>query len=325
MTVNPKLISFLIASRNDSYMGESLYRLETTINSIAGSFYRMGRIAEVEIMVCDWGSEVPLCREKELNLIASAKEITKFITVPKYFADKHSGDSPFPEVLMRNVAIRRCSGEFLIATNGDIFFTDQFTASLFSMVSNLKKGFRLKLTLDYLSKIAKSNRDGRHAAFVRFAIAVWRKRSFLFYCSRQHIPYDFVCTKPSCQELLSYLQSASGQALIKYDPIPSNLMGAIGDFILLDRSAWLNMRGYDEKLIYWGWMDIDVCKRASMFHEPVDLSLFGENLFHLEHYKSRSKSNRKVNEGITHEFVKNTENDDWGFFEQKFEVSSCQS
>jgi len=40
-------------------MDDFKYRITTTINHLARNLGRLGRLADVEIVVVDWGSEVP--------------------------------------------------------------------------------------------------------------------------------------------------------------------------------------------------------------------------------------------------------------------------
>ena len=65
---NP-LISLILCSRNDSYMGNSLWRLETSINLALIHAKEADFLNKLEIIVSDWGSKEPL--SEVLNLITS--------------------------------------------------------------------------------------------------------------------------------------------------------------------------------------------------------------------------------------------------------------
>ena len=86
MTVNNNsqnhhpLISIVIPSRNDSYMGNSNWRLETAINFIALQLDLLNRLDDVEVVVVDWGSETPL--HDDLQLTGEGEKITRYILVP---------------------------------------------------------------------------------------------------------------------------------------------------------------------------------------------------------------------------------------------------
>ena len=51
---NP-LISLILCSRNDSYMGNSRWRLETSINLVLLNAKEIGLLDEIEIIVSDLG------------------------------------------------------------------------------------------------------------------------------------------------------------------------------------------------------------------------------------------------------------------------------
>ena len=55
-----KLLSLILCSRNDSYMGNSRWRLEVTLNLALINAKRANFLEDLEIIVSDWGSEIPL-------------------------------------------------------------------------------------------------------------------------------------------------------------------------------------------------------------------------------------------------------------------------
>ena len=74
------LISLILCSRNDSYMGNSRWRLETSINLALLNAKEANFLDKLEIVVSDWGSEIPL--SEVLNLVPEAKDRVKFVHVP---------------------------------------------------------------------------------------------------------------------------------------------------------------------------------------------------------------------------------------------------
>ena len=98
MLLNNPLISLILCSRNDSYMGNSRWRLETSINLALLNAKDAKFLDKLEIVVSDWGSEVPLF--EVLNLVPEAKDRVKFVHVPPYIAAVEQKDSKFPEVLL---------------------------------------------------------------------------------------------------------------------------------------------------------------------------------------------------------------------------------
>lgn len=80
--------------------------------------------------------------------------------------------------------------------------------------------------------------------------------------------------------------------------------------------------GFYEKLVYWGWQDIELHRRLLRRYEfGGDLEDHGVYVYHLEHYSSSSnrKVDRKTNEWITKENF-NINGDDWGLSKEKLNI-----
>ena len=57
--------------------------------------------------------------------------------------------------------------------------------------------------------------------------------------------------------------------------------------MMFHRDIWHACRGYDERLIYWGWMEGDLALRLNQKHQIVEFSNYvGHDLYHLEHYSN---------------------------------------
>jgi hypothetical protein len=57
---------------------------------------------------------------------------------------------------------------------------------------------------------------------------------------------------------------------------------------LAHRAMWEECRGYDERLIYYNWMETDMIRRLRQSHSLADLGeLTGYDFYHLEHYHPR--------------------------------------
>src|SRR5476651_1634421 len=67
----PPVLSLILCWRNDAYMGNSVWRLETTLNYTCDRVHALGREDDVEVIVADWGSEVPLAEVVALGPAAA--------------------------------------------------------------------------------------------------------------------------------------------------------------------------------------------------------------------------------------------------------------
>ena len=54
------LISFIFCGRNDNYLGDFKYRITTTISYLCRNLKRIGRLKDIEVIIVDWNSEIPL-------------------------------------------------------------------------------------------------------------------------------------------------------------------------------------------------------------------------------------------------------------------------
>jgi hypothetical protein len=279
------LLSLIVGGRNDGYMGDFLWRLGTAINFLADSLSAINALSEVELVVCDWGSETPL--HNALALSPTGRAISRFVIVPPDMATAAQLDSPFPIPLVQNTAIRRCRGEFIAQTDSDILFRPQ----------------TLEILLDILQQRRSIGVDPREALLV---------------CSRRHIPYNIAECYPSTTELHRYIDTHG--AMLPYEPLIPGFATPSG-LALLHRSLWEAASAYDEKLIYWGWMEIDLYLRITQRYPWIDLDNHGVHLFHIEHYPHRSSGaqTRAMNPmEVPTSFAAG--NSAWGFADAELEV-----
>lgn len=281
------ILSLIVGGRNDSYMGDFPWRLATAINFLGDSLASFGALHEVELVVCDWGSDIPLHQVLELN--PNGRAIARFIVVPPEFARAEQKDSPFPIPIIQNIAIRRSRGEFIAQTDSDILFRAQTLQNLLSVL----RGERSIGT-----DITKT----------------------LMVCSRRHVPCTISSCYPSVAELNRYLDQHG--SMLPYEPLMPGFATPSG-LALLHRSVWEECQGYNETLIYWGWMEIDLYLRLTQRMPWVDLDNFGVDLFHIEHYPHRGHGaqTRKMNPMELQDSFAVT-GTSWGYAESAFPISS---
>ena len=109
-------------------MGNSRWRLETSINLALLNAKRADFLDQLEIIVSDWGSEIPL--RDVLQLVPEAEGRVKFIHTPNDIAIVEQKDSKFPEVIALNAAARRASGEYIGRIDNDTVVGAEFFGNL---------------------------------------------------------------------------------------------------------------------------------------------------------------------------------------------------
>jgi hypothetical protein len=276
-TKKQPLISFIIPARNDGHMGNFNWRLETVLNYLADNLQKLGRLDDLEVVVGDWGSEEPLY--KILSLTPTAKKIARFVLVPPDLALEKQADSVFPIVLIQNTAIRRCRGKFIAQTDSDILFTAKFLENLFEIL------------------------EGKQDIGIPVEQA-------LLYSSRCQVPWKYASSSPPINELDWFVRNFG--SFLRIDP--DHGLGFCGTgMVMMPRNLWDESSCFDEKLIYWGWMEIDLGFRITQKYPGFNLTDRGLMLFHLEHFRPETerKTTRKKNP-IVRDNVFRPNGDDWG-------------
>jgi len=271
-------------ARNDEYMGNAKWRLETTINFLALELKKLNKLELTEIIIVDWQSKIPLFSILDLN--EHARKIVRFIVVPFSLSEKVKFDDDFPRSIIMNAGIRRSKGLFIIQTLGDVLWTQNTLHTIFNIIDN------------------------------RMEIKTPIERT-LFVFGRKEIPYEVVRSSPNISFLKDYIKIKGDN--LKFYIRPYLLVPA--DSIMMHRDLWFDCRAFDETLQHWGWSDCDLILRLRLRH--FILSIHDEKelfVYHLNHISEKDIiqiNTRKTNPQVINPFVVNDEN--WGLIKYQFE------
>ncbi len=279
-----RLLSIVCQGRNDNYMGNFTWRLATVINVHARNIVCLGLEQEVELLVTDWGSEVPLWQA--LDLSEDARRLVRFLIVPPSIAKIYDRDARYSGTHPINAAARRATGHYTLFSDSDVYVPLETLARL---VQCLRRG-----EIDGLSL-----------------------QENFFWSTRCHVPNDFVMTNPSLAALDDHIKR-NWPTYVQEQIRKEHFEGA-GVWMLMPRQTWIESTGWDEKLIHWGWYDIDWTKRLLWKYRLELLNEHGLRAFHFEHYKKRTAPNSFVAENPgrrTNEYLEPTQYapnpPDWG-------------
>lgn len=254
------VLSLILCSRNDNYMGDSRWRLQTTINLIAQNVHELDREEDVELVVADWGSEVPLHTVLELSPVAA--RMVSFVIIPPALASTIQRDGPFSEVHALNAAARRINGQFAGRIDQDTFVGKRFLNTFFELYEGTQT---LEVPLN----------------------------SALLFANRRSIPYRFAVRCPSLKHVNSFIHLLGPLLKVnKINPLWPDVFWASATGIwLLHRDVWNECGGYDEKLIYYNSMEEDMILRLAKKYAIVDLGkLVNYDFYHLDHFRFQSPS-----------------------------------
>lgn len=249
VTAEDLLLSFCLFGRDDDYMPDFRYRITTTINYLAHSLAQLGRLSQVEIVVTDWGSDVPMA--KTLPLSGAARQITRFIFVsPEAIARAGATSAGVHVTKANNVALRRAKGRYVVSYAADTLITRSCLGSLFSILEGTTP------------------------------LPVPPDKAFMLL-QRYQVPWQFVQREPSIEEWERYLFLNTAE--LSYEP--GVLLGVFSGAgaLMMHRDLWAEIRGMDEKFGSWGFCDNDMGLRLSQEFPWVALASEGINLYHMEH------------------------------------------
>lgn len=243
------LLSVVLQGRNDSYMGNFVWRLSKNINKQAKNIFDLGMEQHVEIVLVDWGSEILL--SSVLTLTEEAKSLLQIIQVPPLIASKYNRDSSYSCVHAVNTGIRRAPGDYILFCDGDTYVPLETMKHLLEHINN---GSVNGIPLNEV----------------------------LLLGSRYHIPKSFQETNPAIDEIDRYIDQNLN--ILAHDKINVDKFMGTATAYLMSRELWFSCRGFDERLIYWGWFDIDLFYRMKPGYAIFNMEDLGMPFYHLEHY-----------------------------------------
>jgi hypothetical protein len=287
-------LSLILCSRNDNYMGNSRWRLQTTLNYVAGHVESLGRDKDVELLVADWGSEFPL--QEVLQLTPSAAKITSFVLIPSDIARPLQKDSPFAEVLALNAAARRARGTYVGRIDQDTLVGRRFLEVFFELHEGRRK---LEVPLD---------------------------RALLFSNVRM-VPYRFAVRSPSLWAVRGFVAKFGRRMKIEIASRHPFYWYSVGIW-LVSRDIWRSCGGYDEEMLYMNGMEINMILRLLPKYPMVNLGEMTDcDFYHLEHYHPfvprMSSIYRKVNREWRLDF--NPNGADWGLAKHSLTIEPSRS
>lgn len=244
-------LSFVIVSRNDNHGGDLTRRTNAFLNSLA-AMCRKFRI-RAELIVVEWnppGGMPPL--KDELSWPGSDGYLDyRIVRVPPEIHRRlqNSEHLPLFQMIGKNVGIRRARGEFVLATNLDLLFSDEL--GQFFAAKQLKSGCFYRVDrFDAPTKALDTDDIGRQLQYcaenvlrVNAKVGTLRPGEWKYYQSHPLRWQIFELTRKGKQWFKStFLRFGSGMELWMA-LYPPHVMSSL---LLLIRSQrltrWLNLR-----------------------------------------------------------------------------------
>lgn len=125
-------VTYVIPQRNDDYDPDNIDKIVTTIpNNVAPLIEAE---LNVEILLIDWCSEVPLHEEKKIQDIPLP--ITHLVIEPDLILADNLNPYTFLEYFAKNIGIRHAQGEYVLIENSDTLNSKELGEEIVKMVKN---------------------------------------------------------------------------------------------------------------------------------------------------------------------------------------------
>lgn len=278
---NRPYLSIVATARNDNHGGDLRGRLQRFIDGIGDQIQRLG--VDCELVLVDWNpppGKPGLVEIIDWSCWEGMAHRARTIVVPEHVHRQfeHGDRLPLFQMIAKNVGIRRCRGEFVLATNVDILFSDELMKMIAQRALRHGRMYRLdrcdiepapprELSVEQRLDWAPSHmirRNGKYASVdlrtgQRFPVLwspTWRVR------------------------LLERLQDWN---LVPIVTRPVAHLNGCGDFTLMHRDHWFELRGYWERAMYSMHLDSVLCT-AAVVHGLKEVVLTDPmRMYHIEH------------------------------------------
>jgi hypothetical protein len=247
-------LTLVATSRNDDHGGNTLYRTQIFVDSFLEQCERHQLPAE--LILVEWNPPrdgAPLAeviRWDHQNAWVDCRVIT--VPYERHVLIRFGRVLPLFQMIAKNVGIRRARGQFILATNIDILFSDELMARIAQKDLRLDRLYRCD-RFDVDSTIPK---DIPLDEKLRFA---WGN---LIRRNHRLAPLAAPQTEGASLDVVINAALASGHFEVeKEDGLPVLIakasvpliylhLNACGDFTLLHRHAWAKIGGYAEFEIF---------------------------------------------------------------------------
>lgn len=283
MTKSDTNISFVVSARNDLHGGNFLSRFRTFARALALQADRF-RLRS-ELVVVEWNPPAERPRLKDAfewpsdSTGLSIRIIEVSPSLHKRYL--HSGQLPLYQMIAKNVGIRRSHGDFVLATTADLLFSNELVQFLASGDLDPEVLYRVD-RYDVAPDIPESASIDHQ----------------LMFC-RQHVIRVLTCCQMlEGESLAKHMTPVSGEMKpleFHYEhPYPHLHTWASGDFTLLAREKWLQLRGYPEFDMYSLHLDSLLLHmthvsgiRELILPDPM-------RIYHIDHGSSEAKERHSL-------------------------------
>lgn len=209
-------LSVVAVGRNDNYGGDFIHRIRCFAHHLCEQWSR--REGRFELIIVDWNPlEGRPGLARLLAFLRPPENVRiRLVHVPKTLHERFENSARMPlfEYIGKNTGIRRAEGEFILATNPDILFTDAL--------------------LSHMSRVGGLARDGfyradRHDFSGRIDIA-------------SPVEENLAIASKTVESRFLFMPQLGEREEVWAEGGP--YLAASGDFLLAHRTVWQRLKGY---------------------------------------------------------------------------------
>ena len=313
--VKEKYLSIIVTSRNDDHGGNALHRTQMFVNGLAEQCKRYDLHAE--LIFVEWN---PPGNKKRLYEVLDFPDKlgpldVRFIEVPKELHDRigNSDKLPLFQMIAKNVGIRRARGKFVLATNIDVLFSNELIQFLASKQLDENNYYRID----------------RYDVASRIIPTLGSVDEQLKFCDKNLVRVVGLHKTKS----ISVIGSDHFEYTSKDQRPHTN---GCGDFTLMSKNKWEQLRGYPELEMYSIYIDGLLIMMACVSGMRQTILQSPMRVYHIEHdmgwvvMVTNDKDKEKPVIDYHKEFIPwcnkmfktgqviNPNKENWGFIENKF-------
>ncbi len=304
-------LSIVVTSRNDDHGGNLLHRTQLFVNGLLEQCRRFR--LKAELIMVEWNPPADKPRLAEALSWNQEKGpcTVRIIEVPPeiHRRFKHSERLPLYQMIAKNVGIRRARGQFVLATNIDILFSDElmeflasqkmqsnyfYRVTRYDVPSNVPVDVDLDEQLDFCRKNVIRINDrfeiGTGESRLKMPPKVpwtWKTpRVWPITNATRVLVYAAIRGRPDKRKLEKIQDRLFPNTLWRYFMLQSPVRlhtNACGDFTLLAAERWAELRGHPELEIFSMHLDSLFCYIAH--HSGVRERELKDpmRIYHIEH------------------------------------------
>lgn len=270
-------LSIVVVSRNDTHGGNLLERMQHFVDCLSEQVEQFR--LPTELVLVEWNppEDKPPLKDALRWKTGSRYLTVKIVTVPNsvHRAFHHSEKLPLFQMIGKNVGIRRAAGEFVLSTNIDIIFANELIETIAKQ--RLRKNcFYRADRLDTTNGIPSGISTARKIQLCRsHIIRPVSRYYYIKFSNFKVLLFDVLFNPPILWHYLKNIVPLVKVAGLNYN--------ACGDFTLMSKEGWLDLRGYLELEMYSLHIDSLFLMKAHYkgyheinFRHPLEI-------YHIEH------------------------------------------